>query len=458
MQYPLVSEYVRAIQNASDNLGRLAHLVPVLDDYGDPCHCCGAFAVVFQMLDVQTGKCYALKCFLNERKNRTEAYRMIEDELKNVDSAFVISMKYYEREILVDSICEKYKYPVLLMDWVEGYTLEEYINYNYRDKNAMGMLCYRFCEMAAWLRSQPFAHGDIESDNIIVRSDGTLTLVDYDKMFVPAMKGQQSPAIGAENFSHPLRTINDFDKTIDDFALASMALSLKAISMKPSLLDRYGDSDRLLFSANDYRDLKKSKVMLDLSRLIYDEELATLLSMFLLANAKKNLTMCSFRLFIGKKPECKIDLLSTKETGEDLKNAVTDEYGCKYSKDGTKLLSVPKYLAGSYTIKANTKVICIQAFEESSLSRIVVPNSVESIGNAAFEGCHFLSSIVIHSGVIRIGNGAFGGCHSLLTIVIPKSVKVMVGNPFEGWEGEIKILSSMFIYENGVLFDKEKKK
>ena len=34
--------------------------------------------------------------------------------------------------------------------------------------------------MAAWLRSQPFAHGDIKPDNIMVRPDGTLTLVDYD--------------------------------------------------------------------------------------------------------------------------------------------------------------------------------------------------------------------------------------------------------------------------------------
>ena len=36
MQYPLISEYVRAIQDASSNLDRLAYLVPVLDDHGEP--------------------------------------------------------------------------------------------------------------------------------------------------------------------------------------------------------------------------------------------------------------------------------------------------------------------------------------------------------------------------------------------------------------------------------------
>ncbi len=56
MQYPLISEYVRAVQDASNNLDELAHLVPVLDDHGEPYRSSGAFAVVFKMKDEQTGK------------------------------------------------------------------------------------------------------------------------------------------------------------------------------------------------------------------------------------------------------------------------------------------------------------------------------------------------------------------------------------------------------------------
>ena len=111
----------------------------------------------------------------------------------------------------------------------------------------MSLLCYRFGKMAAWLRTQSFAHGDIKPDNIIIRPDGSLILVDYDGMFVSSMKGCNSPTIGTKDFSHPLRTVDDFDETIDDFSLASIALSLKAISMKSTLLDIYGASDRLLF-------------------------------------------------------------------------------------------------------------------------------------------------------------------------------------------------------------------
>ena len=297
MQYPLISEYVRAIQDASNNLDKLAHLVPVLDDHGEPYRSTGAVAVVFKVKDEQTGKYYALKCFTEEQKGRAESYRQIADELEFVDSPYLTSVKYLEKEIFVDSSCEEDEFPVLLMDWIDGKTMETYIAENYQDNYAMAMLCYRFCKMAAWLRSQPFAHGDIKPDNIMVRPDGNLTLVDYDGMFVPSMKGQKSPTIGTKDFSHPLRTVDDFDETIDDFALASIALSLKAISLNPYLLDEYGAADRLLFSAEDYRDLSKSKVLAALQELMNDEEVNTLLSMFLLVCAKKNLGMCSFRLF-----------------------------------------------------------------------------------------------------------------------------------------------------------------
>ena len=235
MQYPLISEYVRAIQDASNNLDELAHLVPVLDDHGEPYRSSGAFAVVFKMKDEQTGTCYALKCFTEEQEGRAEAYRQIADELDMVDSPYITSVKYMEKELFVDSQCEEDEFPVLLMDWVEGETMETYIAANYHNQSAMSMLCYRFGKMAAWLRTQSFAHGDIKPDNIIVRPDGSLALVDYDGMFVPAMKGCKSPTVGTKDFCHPLRTVDDFDETIDDFSLASIALSLKAISMNSTL-------------------------------------------------------------------------------------------------------------------------------------------------------------------------------------------------------------------------------
>ena len=437
MQYPLMSEYVSAIQDASDNLDELAHLVPVLDNHGEPYRSSGAFAVVFKMKDEQTGKCYALKCFTEEQEGRAEAYRQIADELEFVDSSYITSVKYLDKEIFVDSSCEEDEFPVLLMDWIDGETMENYIAENYQDNYAMAMLCYRFCKMAAWLRSQPFAHGDIKPDNIIVRPDGNLTLVDYDGMFVPAMKGQKSPTIGTKDFSHPLRTVDDFDETIDDFALASIALSLKAISMNSKLLDTYSASDRLLFSENDYRNPSNSKVISALQELMCDKDFCTLYSLFMLALARKELSACSFRLFIGEKPNIipvMNEDLSTETTEEELKEAFVDEWGVKYSKDGRKLLKAPQELKGCYSIKEGIRIICDRAFDWCcSLSNIVIPDSVASIGKEAFSYCISLESISI-----------------------PKSVICLNDNPFVDWDGKLECLSPDFIYEDDILFNKDK--
>ena len=438
MQYPLISEYVRAIQDANSNLDKLAHLVPVLDDHSEPYRSSGAFAVVFKMKDEQTGKCYALKCFTEEQEGRAEAYRQIADELEFVDSSYITSVKYLDKEIFVDSSCEEDEFPVLLMDWIDGETMETYIAENYQDNYAMAMLCYRFCKMAAWLRSQPFAHGDIKPDNIMIRPDGNLTLVDYDGMFVPAMKGQKSPTIGTKDFSHPLRTVDDFDETIDDFALTSIALSLKVISMNSKLLDTYGASDRLLFSESDYRNPSNSKVISALQELLCDKDFCTLYSLFMLALARKELSACSFRLFIGEKPILSqtIEDLSTEITEDELKEAFIDERGVKYSKDGRKLLEAPKELRGGYSVKEGTRIIC----------------------NKAFSTCTSLTSIVIPNSVVSIGDGAFSRCSSLSNIVIPKSVICLNGNPFSDWEGMLECLSPTFIYEDDVLFNKDKSK
>ena len=530
MQYPLISEYVRAIQDASNNLDELAHLVPVLDDHGEPYRSSGAFAVVFKMKDEQTGKCYALKCFTEEQEGRAEAYRQIADELEFVDSSYITSVKYLDKEIFVDSSCEEDEFPVLMMDWIDGETMENYIAENYQDNYAMAMLCYRFCKMAAWLRSQPFAHGDIKPDNIMVRPDGNLTLVDYDGMFVPTMKGQKSPTIGTKDFSHPLRTVDDFNETIDDFALASIALSLKAISMNSTLLDTYGASDRLLFSESDYRTPSSSKAISALQDLMCDKDFCTLYSLFMLALARKDLSACSCRLFIGEKPILSqtIEDSSTEITEDELKEAFIDEWGVKYSKDGRKLLKAPKELRGGYSVKEGTRIICNHAFfwcsslsnivvpnsvisigdrafsccsslssivipdsvtdigndafshcsslssivipdsvtdigndafsHCSSLSNIVIPDSVTSIGDYAFSGCSSLSNIVIPDSVISIGNGVFSGCLLLEYISISKSVICLNKNPFSDWKGVLECLSPNFIYEDDVLFNKDKSK
>ena len=303
MNYPLISDYVSSILSAEDNFKELTHLRPVLDEEGQPIMSSGNFAVVFKMKDEQTGKLYAVKCFLKEQKGRAESYKLIEEELEFVSSNYLTPIRYMEDELFVDSnntgVTE---FPVLLMDWVEGETLDKYIQSHTDYVYDLSMLVYRFSKLALWLLTQPFAHGDLKSDNILVKEDGSLVLVDYDGMYVPTMKGQKAREIGSPDFRHPKRTENDFDEHIDDFSITSILLSLKAISLHSKLLRLYGASDRLLFSQKDYLDLSNSYVINAIRSLMVDDELNLLFSMFLLAHSRMNLSMVSLQLLNMKRP------------------------------------------------------------------------------------------------------------------------------------------------------------
>ena len=294
MNFPLLSEFVESIRSAEDNLAELNHLRPVLDEDGMSS---GNFAVVFKMKDEQTGKLYALKCFTKEQEGRAEAYRMIADELESVKSTYLTPFKYLDKELFVDSnVTDDTEFPVLLMDWVEGQTLDKYIRENIDDQYALEMLAYQFSRLAMWLLPQPFAHGDLKPDNIIVREDGSLVLVDYDGMYVPAMKGQKARELGSPDFRHPSRTADEFNEHIDDFPIASILLSLKAIALQPELLEKYGAKDRLLLSSSDYFSLSQSEAITGMHALMADYGFAKAYSFFILAYSQYKLTKNDFQL------------------------------------------------------------------------------------------------------------------------------------------------------------------
>ena len=424
MTYPLISEYVEAVRNAEDNFYKLRNLRPVIDGNGNPVMTVGNFAVVFKMRDEKKDKLYAVKCFLKDQPNRAENYRMIAEELEFVFSSFLTKFQYLDNELLVDSAnADGEEFPVLLMDWVEGTNLDQYIRQHLHDSYQLHLLAYQFSRLAMWLMPQPFAHGDLKPDNIMVREDGTLVLIDYDGMFVPAMKGQKAREMGSPDFRHPARTEDTFNEHIDEFSLASILLSLRVIAEEPAFLEKYGAADRLLFSEKDYRNIHNCQLLKDLFP-SECPEVNTLVGLFIIALTKSDLSNVSFRQLSLERPkEPEIEIISTEVTEEDEKDAWTDKYGVKYSKDGKKLIECTDDNLTNYTIRQGTRCIGYKAFYYcSSLQSVSIPKSVTSIGDDAFHDCSSLQSVTIPDSVKSIGRSVFRACISLQSVNIPDSV------------------------------------
>lgn len=257
--YPSVGQYTETIKLAAkspeDYFVKLSNLHPVLDEHGDPIMSNGNFAVVYKMVD-ENGKFHAVRCFHREQEGRGKSYKLICEELAKVSSPYLLPIQYLEKELYIDSV----EYPVLLMDWVEGQTMDKYIRKIIGNELSLRKLANDFRKLAIWLLDQPFAHGDLKPDNILVKEDGSLVLVDYDGMFVPSMEGQSARELGSPDFREPSRDRSIFDKNIDSFPIVSILLSLEMIVGKKDYLERYGAEDRLLFSRDDYLNLRNCSV------------------------------------------------------------------------------------------------------------------------------------------------------------------------------------------------------
>ncbi len=108
----------------------------------------------------------------------------------------------------------------------------------------------------------------------------------------------------------------------------------------------------------------------------------------------------------------------------DTDNAVySSANGVLLDKSQTSLIQCPGGRAGSYMIPNSVTSIGDYAFDGcSKLNRITIPNSVTTIGDHAFYYCTNLTDIIISESVTMIGDWAFDDCFSLTSVTIPKGV------------------------------------
>src|SRR5207244_4291206 len=116
------------------------------------------------------------------------------------------------------------------------------------------------------LEAAQMAHGDLQHGNILVRG-GSIHLVDYDGMWVPALSGRHATEIGHRAYQHPERSEQDYGQEIDRFSALVIYLSLAALARDVTLWERFHTGDNLIFVREDFLQVGRSAIWQQLRRI-----------------------------------------------------------------------------------------------------------------------------------------------------------------------------------------------
>ena len=247
--YPAAGDYYKAVQAPARvfTVPKLQAAEFVWDSLG-PTLARGSSAVVFQA-SVE-GQPQALRCYIRNDASSRDRYSALDAYLAANDlSPYVSGTTWLDGAIQVN----RATWPVLTMDWIDGRTLNEYVDFLVASSNAAALttLAAKWRALVGLLQSSEFAHGDLQHGNVMVDQDGRLRLVDFDGVWIPQLAGQSPPTeFGHPNYQHPLRHV--WSRWLDTFSALVIYLSLVALGKDPALWLALYNSKNLLFAKNDF--------------------------------------------------------------------------------------------------------------------------------------------------------------------------------------------------------------
>ena len=262
--YPAAGDYYKAVQvpSRSFTVPKLQAAEFVWDSLG-PTLARGSSAVVFQA-SVQ-GKPQALRCYIRNDASSRDRYSALDAYLAGHDlSPYVSGTTWLDGAIMVNRAA----WPVLTMEWIDGRTLNEYVDFLVTGSNAVALttLAVKWRELVALLQRSEFTHGDLQHGNIMVDQEGQLRLVDFDGVWIPQLAGQAPPTeFGHPNYQHP--GVHVWDQWLDTFSALVIYLSLIALGKDPGIWLALYNSKNLLFAKNDFFPPFKTEVWKQLAAL-----------------------------------------------------------------------------------------------------------------------------------------------------------------------------------------------
>lgn len=232
----------------------------------------GGFCVVFPY-KTSNAK-YAVRCWHAQVDGVQERMRRISEFLSNHQLPYFVNFQYEEQGITTS----KGVLPIIIMDWVDAKPLKTYIKDKIGNASALNGLAERFMQMVKDLHNIGISHGDLQHGNILVKSDGSLVLVDYDSLYVPSIAGYSSVTNGLWGYQHPVRfSMTTVSLKADYFSELVIYTSIKALAKFPDLWKKLQmeDTDTMIFSKEDIESKGYSDIFSEISK---DEYLAKLVN------------------------------------------------------------------------------------------------------------------------------------------------------------------------------------
>ena len=229
----------------------------------------GNFADVYKIHCPATCSTWALKCFTRQVRGLQERYRSIAAQLEQARLPFTVDFQYLEQGIRIGG---KW-FPALKMRWVEGLTLNQFVEEHLERPGNLQMLLDLWVKMAARLRDAGIAHADLQHGNVLlVPMDGgslALRLIDYDGMYVSALADSRSGEVGHPAYQHPQRLHKGtFNAEVDRFSHLVIYTAIRCLMVgRGDLWRRFNNDDNLLFRDSDYRHPETSELFRALWRI-----------------------------------------------------------------------------------------------------------------------------------------------------------------------------------------------
>ena len=266
--WPDLTEYHEAVQHPPKAFADpgLKGVTLELDRFGMPKPATGGNAVVYKANEpggfLIFKKTWAIRCFLRPISDHAERYEAISKHLRKVRLPYDVNFQFLKQGIRIRSDW----FPIVKMQWAKGDLLHSHIEKHLAYPAALAALRAKWVVLARHLEAAKVAHGDLQHGNILVRG-GSIQLVDYDGMWVPALKGRHATEIGHRAYQHPERSEQDYGQEIDRFSALVIYLSLAALERDATLWERFHTGDNLIFVREDFHQLGRSAVWQQLGRI-----------------------------------------------------------------------------------------------------------------------------------------------------------------------------------------------